>query len=45
MAMCRGCPVFNLCRDFARTEKPAIGVYGGEVYGAGLVIAERRGYI
>lgn len=40
---CADCPVLELCRDFARTERPAIGVYGGELYGAGVVKAERAG--
>ena len=40
---CEGCPVLEMCRDYARTERPAIGVYGGEIYGAGAVKAARAG--
>lgn len=43
MRMCLGCPVLNLCRDFAEKENPAIGVHGGKVYGAELVRQERSG--
>lgn len=39
--MCAGCPVLELCDRYAQLAKPAIGVYGGKVYGAGQVKLER----
>ena len=43
--MCAGCPVFDLCAEYARLANPAIGVHAGKVYGKGLVIAERAGLL
>lgn len=40
---CAGCPVRNLCADYAETERPALGVYAGKIYGAQMVQAERAG--
>lgn len=43
--MCAGCPVFDLCSEYAELERPAIGIHAGKVWGRGLVIAERSGMI
>lgn len=40
---CSGCPVFDLCDEYAKKARPAIGVHAGRVYGAGIVAAERAG--
>lgn len=31
--MCGKCPFFELCERFADLEEPAVGVWGGKVYG------------
>lgn len=30
--MCANCPLYELCNEFARLERPAHGVWGGHVY-------------
>ena len=42
-ALCAGCPIFEECQAYAEVAKPAIGIYAGKVYGAGLVAYERSG--
>lgn len=32
-ALCRGCPLLELCDEAARKRRPAWGVWGGKVYG------------
>ncbi|WP_425280504.1 WhiB family transcriptional regulator [Leucobacter viscericola] len=34
-ALCRGCPLLELCDEAAQTRRPAWGVWGGRVYGSG----------
>lgn len=34
--MCEGCPLFKLCKDYARAAKPEWGVWAGKVYGKEL---------
>lgn len=34
--MCGGCPLFDLCKDYATKARPAWGVWGGKVYGRNL---------
>lgn len=32
MLMCTGCPLFDICRDYANETTPGWGVWGGEVW-------------
>ena len=41
--MCFGCPLLDICREYAQNERPTIGIYGGQVWGRGIVLAERAG--
>lgn len=48
-ATCAACPLLLLCRDRARIEKPAHGVWGGEVWsndgspdGRGRIVRRQR---
>lgn len=43
--MCQTCPMLAKCAAFAEAEKPAWGVYGGNVYGRKLAETERREYM
>lgn len=31
--MCKGCPLLQLCSDYARATKPGWGVWGGTTWG------------
>lgn len=35
--MCSGCPLFDLCKEYADTAKPVWGVWAGKVYGRNLL--------
>ena len=41
-ALCRGCPLLQLCDAAARHRKPAWGVWGGRVYGAQKKVSRKR---
>lgn len=43
--MCAGCPFIAQCAAFAEAEKPAWGVFGGNVYGRKLAETERREFM
>lgn len=32
-ALCKGCPLLELCGEAAQFKRPAWGVWGGKVYG------------
>lgn len=34
--MCGGCPLFDLCEDYAKAANPIWGVWAGKVYGRNL---------
>lgn len=42
-ALCRGCPVRTTCLAGARERKEPCGVWGGEVFVDGTVVAAKRG--
>lgn len=42
---CAGCPFLAECATFAEAEKPAWGVWGGNVYGRKLAETERREFM
>lgn len=37
---CHGCPLLELCGDYADKGHPAWGVWGGKVYGRGLIFED-----
>lgn len=37
--MCAGCPLMDICREYAETAHPAWGTWGGKVYGRNLEAA------
>lgn len=38
--MCHGCPLFELCADYADKGKPAFGIWAGKRYGDELIFEE-----
>lgn len=40
--MCWGCPLFDLCSDYADKGHPAWGVWAGKVYGRNLMFDEEE---
>lgn len=40
--MCHGCPLFELCKDYADKGHPAFGVFAGKVYGRNLIFDEEE---
>lgn len=41
-ALCSGCPVWDLCQNYAETAKPDFGVYAGKVYVGGKVYKQKN---
>jgi hypothetical protein len=33
-AICKACPLYTLCRDFAQIDKPKAGIWAGVKYGS-----------
>src|SRR5699024_6508511 len=42
-ALCRSCPLLEACRDGALERGEPWGVWGGEIFEAGRIIAVKRG--
>ena len=41
-ALCRGCPLRRVCLDGALTRREPWGVWGGELFVGGVVVARKR---
>lgn len=42
-ALCADCPVRDLCLAGARERREPHGVWGGQIFVAGVVVAKKRG--
>lgn len=40
--MCHGCPLFDLCKDYADVGRPAWGVWAGKVHGRDLIFNDEE---
>lgn len=40
--MCAGCPLLELCGDYADKAHPAFGIFGGRVFGRNLIFEDEE---